>query len=392
MKNEFNDLNCSFALSSSKEFSSQNKQPMDQTYIVEHKPMRAYPKSLKLWLFIGLVMLFVQVIVGGVTRITGSGLSITKWEIVTGTIPPLNKADWDKEFNLYKDTPQYQEINEGMSLSDFKFIYFWEYIHRFWARIMGFVFLFPFLYFWYKGYLDKQLLRRLGIVIVLAGLAASLGWIMVASGLIERPWVNAYKLALHLSIAFAVYGFLFWTYCHTRFYQVSGVIATKKKWFICFFVLLMIQIFAGGVMSGMKAGVIYPTWPDIGGSIIPQIIFNSSEYTVDNFNYYDRNELLPALVHVIHRFIAYLVFLLGLYISYRWYRSSSNSRLRRASVLLTTMLVLQILLGIWTVISCVGRISLLQGVLHQAGALLLLSVVIYAYYLVVYRQNKISIV
>ena len=160
-----------------------------------------YPAGLKIWLLTGVFMLFVQIIVGGITRLTGSGLSITKWEIITGTIPPLNAVQWDAAFDLYQATPQYQKINQGMSLAEFKFIYFWEYIHRLWARAMGFVFLIPFIYFAIKGWIDRKLMKNLGIVVLLAALAASFGWIMVNSGLKDRPWVNAYKLAVHLGIA-----------------------------------------------------------------------------------------------------------------------------------------------------------------------------------------------
>ena len=130
--------------------------------------VKRYSYAVKLWLVIGLFMIFVQVLVGGITRLTGSGLSITKWEIVTGTIPPLTHEQWEIEFDLYKKTPQYQKINEGMNLSEFKFIYFWEYIHRFWARFMGLVFAIPFFIFWSKGMLDKPLMRRLGIVVLLS--------------------------------------------------------------------------------------------------------------------------------------------------------------------------------------------------------------------------------
>jgi len=277
---------------------------------------KSYPNALKVWLYVGLFMLLVQVVVGGITRLTGSGLSITKWEIVTGTLPPSNEADWNVEFDLYKETPQYKEINEGMSMDDFKFIYFWEYIHRFWARIMGFVFLIPFLIFWWKGHIDRTIGRGLGTVVLLAALAASFGWIMVASGLIERPWVNAYKLALHLSIAFCVYAALYWTYLKAFHDRVSGIDPKYFKIMKWFMVLLAIQIFAGGVMSGMKAGVIYPTWPDMNGELIPQVIFNSDEYTVENFNYYDRNSILS-----------------------------------RASWMLGIMLIIQVVLGIWTVVS-----------------------------------------
>ena len=342
---------------------------------------KSYPNALKVWLYIGLFMLLVQVVVGGITRLTGSGLSITKWEIVTGTLPPTNDTDWNVEFDLYKATPQYREINEGMSLSDFKFIYFWEYIHRFWARIMGFVFIIPFIFFWIRGYIDKPIARGLGTVVLLAILAASFGWIMVSSGLIERPWVNAYKLAIHLSIAFCVYGALLWTYLKA-FHKRKVVVDTKiYNLMKVFMVLLALQIFAGGVMSGMKAGVIYPTWPHMNGQMIPQVIFNINEYTVENFNYYDRNMLLPALVHLVHRTIAYIVFMLGLYISFILISNDKNTIVSKAAWMLVTMLTVQVVLGIWTVVSCQGMIPVLQGVLHQAGALFLLTASLYLFYL-----------
>ena len=157
---------------------------------------------VKIWLVIGLVMIFFQIIIGGITRLTGSGLSITKWEIETGAIPPLNHDQWQDEFELYKRTPQYQKINQGMDLSRFKWIYFWEYLHRLWARSMGFVFLIPLVIFWLKGYLGvKGLKKDLLIVFLLAALVGMFGWIMVGSGLVERPWVNAYKLSIHLGLA-----------------------------------------------------------------------------------------------------------------------------------------------------------------------------------------------
>ena len=183
--------------------------------------MSEYPRSVKIWLCIGLFMVFMQIIIGGITRLTGSGLSITKWEIVTGTFPPLTEEAWHVEFDLYKETPQYQKINRNMNLSKFKFIYFWEYFHRVWARSMGFIFLFPFLYFWKKGYLDHTLKKRLGITVGIAAIVAVFGWIMVASGLVNRPWVNAYKLTWHLSLALILYGYLF--------YVIYNVINRKKK-------------------------------------------------------------------------------------------------------------------------------------------------------------------
>jgi heme a synthase len=169
-------------------------------------------KWITTWLFIGVVMVFFQILLGGITRLTGSGLSITRWEIVTGTVPPLNATEWQEAFDLYKETPQYQQINAGMSLSQFKFIFFWEYLHRLWARTMGFVFLFPFIFFLWRRSLSKEILRRLLVVVILAAVAALFGWIMVASGLINRPWVNAYKLTVHLCLGISLFIFLGYTW------------------------------------------------------------------------------------------------------------------------------------------------------------------------------------
>ena len=178
---------------------------------ITYKPKDQINKVIKIWLSIGIIMVFMQVVFGGITRLTGSGLSITKWEIIIGTVPPLNAAQWEEAFDLYKETPQYQKINQGMEMKQFKFIYFWEFFHRLWARTMGFVFLFPFLYFLFTGKLSKVLIKDLEIVILLAVVVASIGWIMVASGLINRPWVNAYKLTMHLCLALLLFGYLLWT-------------------------------------------------------------------------------------------------------------------------------------------------------------------------------------
>ncbi|MCB0588083.1 MAG: COX15/CtaA family protein, partial [Phaeodactylibacter sp.] len=227
---------------------------------------KRYPSVVKAWLVIGLFMIFMQVVVGGITRLTGSGLSITKWEIVTGTLPPLTAQHWEEAFNMYKATPQYAKINQGMTMSEFKFIYFWEYIHRLWARLMGFVFIIPLAIFWARGMVDRPLLKRLGVVFLLAALVASFGWIMVASGLIERPWVNAYKLTMHLSLALILFSYLLWTTFKTfqprRPVLHSGLL---KKAANAITVVVALQIVLGGIMAGTKAGLFYPTWPDMNG-------------------------------------------------------------------------------------------------------------------------------
>ncbi|MFZ1749049.1 MAG: COX15/CtaA family protein, partial [Saprospiraceae bacterium] len=335
---------------------------------------QVYSKQVITWLFIGLVMVFIQVLVGGITRLTESGLSITKWEVISGTFPPVSDAAWELEFEKYKQTPQYVEINEGMSISDFKFIYFWEYIHRFWARIMGFVFLVPFIYFIRKKMIDRALLKKLGLVILLSILAATFGWMMVASGLIERPWVNAYKLSLHLMIAFAVFSALWWTYLYARDVRVDFALldlGSLRNYLYVLGVVLVFQIFLGGVMSGMKAAVVYPSWPDMNGAYLPSIIFDFNQWSADNFNQYDRNEFMPALIHFLHRSTAYLLVILGLIFSIKLWKIAENldnKMLRNTSLSFAVILMIQVLLGIITVVSSVGQIPVLCGVLHQAFA------------------------
>jgi len=343
-----------------------------------------YSKSVQWWLFTGVLMVFFQIIIGGITRLTESGLSITKWEVVEGTLPPVSEAAWIEAFELYKKTPQYTEINEGMSMSDFKFIYFWEYIHRFWARLMGMVFLLPFLYFVYKKRMDGPLLKRLGVVIVLAGLAATFGWIMVASGLIDRPWVNAYKLSLHLMIALSVYVVLLDTGLFAAAIKPLSFDAKPlRQLFLGFAGLVVLQLFLGGVMSGMKAAVVFPTWPDIRGEYLPSILLDGSQWNTDNFNLYDQNLFMPALIHFLHRSTAYVLAGIGFVFCYRMYRLGAANEDRiavRLSVVTLIVLLLQVILGIITVLMSVGKVPVLWGVLHQAVAIVLLSTLVYSFF------------
>ena len=171
---------------------------------------RNHRRIVGAWLILGVFLVFFQIIIGGITRLTGSGLSITEWEIVIGSMPPTSAEKWESEFDKYKETPQYEKINQGMSMDDFKFIYFWEWLHRFWARWMGVVFIIPFLFFLFKRWLTRPWIFKLIMVMLLASLVASFGWIMVASGLIDRPWVDAYKLTMHLALALVVFAYLVW--------------------------------------------------------------------------------------------------------------------------------------------------------------------------------------
>ena len=331
-----------------------------------------YHRLVSLWLFIGVVMIFFQIMLGGITRLTGSGLSITRWDIVTGTVPPLNARQWDQAFDLYKQTPQYQHINKGMSLGEFKFIYFWEYVHRLWARTMGFVFFIPFLFFLYKKALPRKLIRRLGVVVLLASLAALFGWIMVASGLIERPWVDAYKLTIHLGLGISLFIYMFFTWLSFRGYKKMEVFQNRSLlvWLIG---VAILQIAFGGILSGMKAALMYPTWPTMHGEWIPSIILDPSHWNADNFLLYDKSGFMAALIQFLHRNLGYgLTILIFIFLikkqtaGWQWIRP-----------VLLGIIVAQVLLGILTLLNSTGSIPVLYGSVHQAVGILLLTFLIY---------------
>lgn len=348
------------------------------------------PRAVKIWLITGLLMIFIQIVIGGVTRLTGSGLSITRWDIVTGSIPPGNEAQWQAAFDLYRQTPQYEKINQGMEIGAFKFIYFWEYFHRLWARLMFVVFVIPFFYFLFRGMFSRRLLPRMLIVVALAGLEGFFGWIMVASGLIKRPWVNAYNLTLHLCMAIVIFAYLLWT-TFIAYEPKSDRITSSKKWGLSFawglVGLAFLQFALGAMMSGTKAGLSYPTWPDMHGQYLPDVLLQGSNWIAENFTNYDSDIFMPTLIQFLHRNTAYL--LSGLVFYFVW-RTSRNEpvtpALRLGNIALLTMIVVQVLLGIFTLINCNGRIPVVLGVLHQAGAILLLGILLF----VSYRLHLIS--
>ncbi len=339
------------------------------------------PRPVKIWLLTGLLMIFFQIVIGGVTRLTGSGLSITRWEIVTGSIPPLSEAAWQEAFELYKTTPQYQKINEGMSLGAFKFIYFWEYFHRLWARLMFFVFILPFGWFLWKGMFSRRMVPRLIVVVLLAGLEGFFGWIMVASGLINRPWVNAYNLTLHLCMALVIFSYLMWITFLA--WQPTPPVIHNRVWKRYTWVLLLlafVQIALGAMMSGMKAGLFFPSWPDMNGSFLPAVLLDGTHWIRSVFIDYDTNPFMPALIQFLHRNTAYLLTIMILYFVWKTWNTYGDATFRKGLLVLTGTLALQVILGIFTLINCIGKVPVALGVLHQAGAVFLLSAILFVVY------------
>lgn len=323
-------------------------------------------------------MLIGQVVIGGITRLTGSGLSITRWEIVSGTIPPLNMEQWQHEFDLYKETPQFQKINSHFDLSDFKFIYFWEYFHRLWVRILGFVFLIPFVIFIIRKQIDAYLIKRLLLVVLFAALTASAGWIMVKSGLINRPWVNAYKLTLHFVLALISVLFMVKTIADVYNYRTNKANKSTKLT-IGLILLTYVQMIFAGLMAGMKAGLYYPSWPDMNGSFIPEVLQKTTNWKLFNLTNYDSFVFAPALVQFTHRMLAYalVVFTVYLFIKYR----KTASTFSRFWLDATTVLIfVQLLLGILTILNIKPGIPLVYGVLHQlVGLLFLITLLFYSF-------------
>ena len=325
---------------------------------------------------VGLCMVFVQILVGGVTRLTGSGLSITRWDIVTGTIPPLNDIAWEEAFNLYKQTPQYQKINQGMDMSEFKFIFFWEYIHRLWARTMGFVFLIPFLFFLLKRSIKKETLRNLGVVVSLAAAAALFGWIMVASGLVNRPWVNAYKLTVHLGLGISLFIYLFYTFLKERGFTIELIPNIWRRVMTTLFILAIIQVCFGGMVSGMKAALNYPTWPMMNSEWIPEVLLVYTHWHIDSFLLYDKGGFMAAFVQLVHRSIGYLLFISVMWFAIQWIRSRPKET-HWVPYCLVGIIVVQVLLGIMVLLGSKGSIPVLYGVLHQGVGILFLTYLFY---------------
>ncbi|SDW25150.1 cytochrome c oxidase assembly protein subunit 15 [Lutibacter oricola] len=336
-----------------------------------------YSQLVRFWLLTGLIMLIGQVILGGITRLTGSGLSITRWDIITGVIPPLNTAQWLDAFELYKQTPQFHKINSSFTLEQFKFIYFWEYFHRLWVRSLGFIFLIPFIWFLLKKKIDFYLVKRLLLVVFLTVLTASAGWIMVQSGLVNRPWVNAYKLTVHFVLAIFVVWAMVKTiadvYCFSSFRLVS------KK--IVGFTLLVtiVQMVFAGLMAGMKAGLYYPTWPTMNGEMVPEVLKEHANYTWANMINYDSYLFAPALIQFTHRLLAYILVLLTIYMFFK-FRNKVEVVSKMWLNYTVFLVLLQTVLGVLTVLNVKGEIPLFLGVAHQLVGLLYFISLLFFYY------------
>jgi len=328
-------------------------------------------KQVANWLLIGVGMIVVQVLLGGITRLTESGLSITEWKPITGALPPLNEAAWQAEFDRYKVTDQFKYVHQNFSLSDFKFIFFWEWFHRVWARLMGMVFLVGFIYFIATKKFKKPMILPLILLFLLGALQGAIGWIMVKSGLLpEKYFVGHIQLTTHFIAAMGLLCYTLWFALRLKVKQQQIMInASLQKMLLSILIILIFQLVYGGFMAGTKAAVVAPTWPDINGQFIPAGI-NELTPAVKNLFYN------PLAIHFVHRGLAYLLFVLVLLWWVKAKVIQDNKLFNKLRVWFVLLIAVQVVLGILTVLNATYANRLISlGVSHQFAAMLLLMVI-----------------
>ena len=338
-------------------------------------------KAVAIWLYIGVAMLLVQVVLGGITRLSGSGLSITEWKVLEGALPPLTDQQWLTAFAKYRQTPQFRLINADFTLSNYKFIYFWEWLHREWARLISVVFIIGFVYLLIKKYMKAEMIKPLLILFLLGAVQGAIGWIMVLSGLTDdMVYVKPLKLALHFVFALVLVCYAWWFALElsvSKRQQVSSNTLRSFTWIIL--TVLFFQLIYGALMAGHKAATAAPTWPTINGEWLPQHLLTPALNFVEN----------KITVHFIHRGLAYGLLLLTLVWTIKASRVSSASNLfLKTKWLPLVLIVLQALLGIFAVITSTGIVPNHWVVFdwlaqfHQIVALLYLLTMVWMLYLI----------
>ena len=323
--------------------------------------------QLSIWLFIMFWVISIMIVVGGLTRLTDSGLSITKWELFSGFFPPLNQNDWIIYFDLYKNIPEFKLQNYNMSMQEFKVIFWWEWAHRFLGRLIGIGFLIPLIYFSFKIKISKLL--NLYIIFFLICFQGFIGWYMVSSGLVDRLDVSHFRLSIHLLIAFLILSLIFWNYLKIR---ENKKIHNKINLLIpsFFLFLIFVQITIGAFVSGMDAGKIYNSWPFMGSTYFPDDNNVLNLFKLSAFSD-------PSLVQFIHRNLAYLIVFFYIFIFYKIYKNNIYE-LYKSVILLGCFVLLQIILGIFTVIY---GAQIYIASMHQISSIFLVSSSIYFLYL-----------
>jgi cytochrome c oxidase assembly protein subunit 15 len=326
------------------------------------------PRAVRWWLTTIAVLIAIMVLVGGATRLTESGLSIVEWKPVTGALPPMTEAQWGQAFEGYKTIPQYRELNAGMTLDQFKTIFWWEWSHRLLGRFIGVAYLLPFLWFLWRGALSLELKRRLWVIFGLGALQGAVGWWMVASGLTQRVEVSQLRLATHLVLALAIYAAIVWTL--RRLSERQPVVASPrlKITSLVLLALTFVQLYLGALVAGLRAGRVYNTWPEIDGALVPdaaRLFFEEPWWR----NLFDNT----LTVQFEHRMVAYALLALAVLHAADAVRSHATITVIRGAVALSAAVTLQAALGILTLLH---QVPILLALAHQAMAILVLTLAI----------------
>nr|MBS0020748.1 COX15/CtaA family protein [Gammaproteobacteria bacterium] len=332
-------------------------------------------RQIAIWLLACCALVFSMVVLGGVTRLTGSGLSMVEWEPISGVLPPRDDAAWEAEFARYRESPEYRKVNVGMTLTEFKTIFWFEYAHRLLGRALGLVFILPLLYFWLRGKIERSLVPKLVLVFIIGGLQGLLGWYMVKSGLIDNPHVSQYRLAAHLMVAIAVYGYMLWIALgllgHPRVPAAASTAVERgalKRLALFVTFLILLTVLSGAFVAGLKAGLAYNTFPKMGDAWIPAgLLALDPLYR----NFFEN----IVTVQFQHRLLATLVLLSVLLFWFLARRQAFSPWARFGSHLLLAMTLLQVGLGIVTLLLYV---PIPLAAAHQANALLLFTVALFA--------------
>lgn len=328
-------------------------------------------RAVGIWLLVCCALVFAMAVIGAITRLTESGLSIMEWAPVSGALPPFSREEWERLFALYRTIPEYQEINQGMSLEDFRRIFWWEYVHRLWGRMIGFVFLLPLLWFWLRHRLRPSLARHLWGIFALGALQGLMGWYMVASGFAERTDVSQYRLAAHLLLACAIYAYSLWIALGLLAPPAAGAApgpAGLRRAAAALGLLVAITLASGAFVAGLDAGLVYNSFPLMGERLLPADYALLSPWSANHFEN-------PATVQFNHRALAVTTLAAALALGFAARFGALGARARGAFALLALAAALQVGLGIATLLLVV---PVWLGALHQAGALVLLTAVVWA--------------
>lgn len=330
------------------------------------------------WLAAVAAMVFAMAVIGAITRLTESGLSIMEWAPVSGALPPLSEAEWERLFALYRQIPEYRLENAGMTLAEFKTIFWWEWIHRLWGRLIGLVFLLPFLWFLWRRRLPAWLKPHGWALFALGALQGAMGWYMVASGFAERTDVSQYRLVAHLGLALVVYGYCVWLLCRLRWPHASAAARSRLAGAtLALLLLLAVTLASGGLVAGLNAGLIYNSYPLMDGRLLPAGYWQLAPAHLNLF------ENVTA-VQFNHRLLTLATAAAALAL-WAWARRLPPGPARRAYDLLALAIVLQFALGIWTLLAAV---PVWLGAVHQAGAILVLTATLAALYLVRHERDR----